>query len=61
VSSLAFGLLHRRPVVGTLAGVAYVLLFRRRGRLADAIVAHSVTNASLVVVGALTGVQDLWL
>jgi CAAX prenyl protease-like protein len=61
VSSLAFGLLHQRPVVGTLAGMAYALMFRRRGRLADSVVAHAVTNAALVVVAALTGAWDLWL
>jgi CAAX prenyl protease-like protein len=61
VSSFAFGLLHRRPMVGTLGEVAYVLIFRRRGRLADAIVAHAVTNASLEVIGALSGFRDLRL
>ena len=61
VSSVAFGLLHQRPVVSTLAGACYALLFRRRGRLADAVVAHAVTNAALVVVAALTGAWDLWL
>jgi len=61
VSSVAFGLLHQRPVVGTLAGASYALLYRRRGRLADSVVAHSVTNAALVVVAALTGSWDLWL
>jgi exosortase E/protease (VPEID-CTERM system) len=61
VSSVAFGLLHQRPLVGTLAGVSYTWIFRRRGRLADAVVAHAVTNAALVVIAALTGAWDLWL
>jgi exosortase E/protease (VPEID-CTERM system) len=61
VSSVAFGLLHQRPVVGTLAGASYALLFRRCGRLADSVVAHAVTNAALVVVASLTGAWDLWL
>jgi CAAX prenyl protease-like protein len=50
VSSLAFGLLHHRPVAGTLAGLCYALVFRRRGAISDAIVAHAVTNAALVAI-----------
>jgi exosortase E/protease (VPEID-CTERM system) len=60
VSSLAFGLLHRRPVAGVLAGLCYAWIYRRRGELADAVVAHAVTNAALVLVAALTGAWDLW-
>jgi membrane protease YdiL (CAAX protease family) len=41
--------------------VSYTWIFRRRGRLADAVVAHAVTNAALVVIAALTGAWDLWL
>jgi len=60
LSSLAFGLLHQRPVAGTLAGVCYALVFRRRGRLADAVIAHAATNAALVAIAAATGRADLW-
>jgi CAAX prenyl protease-like protein len=60
-SALAFGLLHRRPVAGTLAGVAYALVYRRRGKLADAVVAHAATNAILLAVAAALGRWDLWL
>jgi exosortase E/protease (VPEID-CTERM system) len=61
ISSLAFGLLHQRVVAGTLAGLCYALVYRRRGQLADAIIAHAATNAALVVVAAATGRHDLWL
>jgi hypothetical protein len=30
-------------------------MFRHRGRLVDAVVAHAITNAALVVVAAQTG------
>ena len=55
VSSAAFGLLHSHPLAGALAGLAYALAYRARGRLADAIVAHAVTNAALVVAFYATG------
>jgi CAAX prenyl protease-like protein len=55
VSSLVFGALHGAFVAGTLAGLAYALLLRRRGRLGDAIIAHAVTNALLVVHTLVTG------
>jgi exosortase E/protease (VPEID-CTERM system) len=60
ISSLAFGLLHHRPVAGTLAGVCYALVYRRRGQLSDAVLAHATTNAVLVVVAIVTGRTDLW-
>jgi len=49
VSSAAFGLLHGRPIAGALDGLVYALVYRARGRLADAIVAHAVTNGALVL------------
>ena len=61
VSSALFGLLHQRPLVGGVAGLGYALAFRRRGRLADAVTAHALTNAVLVLVACLTGAWDLWL
>jgi exosortase E/protease (VPEID-CTERM system) len=53
-SALVFGALHGAFIAGTLAGVAYALLLRRRARLGDAIVAHAVTNCLLVVHALLT-------
>jgi len=61
VSALAFGLLHRRPLAGTLAGVVYALVYRRRGEVADAVVAHATTNAILLAVAAALGRWDLWM
>lgn len=55
VSSLAFGLLHARAVAGILAGVAYALTYRARGRLADAALAHATTNALLLAVAVWAG------
>jgi exosortase E/protease (VPEID-CTERM system) len=49
-SSVVFGLVQARPLSGTLAGVAYALLYRARGRLADAVVAHAAANAVLLIV-----------
>jgi exosortase E/protease (VPEID-CTERM system) len=60
ISSLAFGLLHHRPLAGIAAGLAYGIIYRRRGVLGDAVVAHAVTNAALVVVAWYTGRWDLW-
>lgn len=60
-SALAFGLLHRRPVAGTLAGLCYAVVYRHRGKLADAIVAHATTNAVLLVVAWALQWWDLWM
>lgn len=49
VSSLVFGLLHQRWFAGTIAGLAYALIYYRRGKLVDAVVAHAVTNLSITV------------
>jgi exosortase E/protease (VPEID-CTERM system) len=55
ISALVFGLLHGAFIAGTLAGLAYALLLRRRGRLGDAILAHAVTNGLLLVYTLVTG------
>ena len=60
-SSLAFGLLHRRPIAGTLAGLCYALVYRQRGELADAIVAHATTNAVLIAVAWALQWWELWM
>jgi len=61
VSAATFGALHRHPALGVAAGVCYALLYRRSGRLADAVVAHAVTNAALVVAAVLLGKWELWM
>jgi CAAX prenyl protease-like protein len=53
-SSMAVGLLHSQWALGMLAGVAYGLLTVPYGRLSDAVRAHAVTNATLVVYALVT-------
>jgi exosortase E/protease (VPEID-CTERM system) len=59
-SALAFGMLHHRIVAATLAGIAYGLVARRRGSLADAVVAHATTNAFVAAWVLCTGNWALW-
>ena len=50
VSSVLFGMMHGdRWFAGSVAGAMYGLAMIRRGRIADAIVAHGVTNALIAV------------
>ncbi|HEV8043268.1 MAG TPA: exosortase E/protease, VPEID-CTERM system [Bryobacteraceae bacterium] len=61
VSSVGFGLLHGdRWLAGTLAGLIYAVVFLRRGRIGDAVVAHATTNALLAARVLLGGKWDLW-
>jgi exosortase E/protease (VPEID-CTERM system) len=60
-SSLAFGLMHgSRWFAGSLAGLAYALVARRRGRIGEAIAAHAVTNALLAAWVMARGDWRLW-
>jgi CAAX prenyl protease-like protein len=60
VSSLAFGLLHQRWILGTFAGLLFAAATIRRGRLSDAVVAHATANALLSAFVLLTGNWGLW-
>ena len=60
ISSLLFGALHQRWLAGTLAGMLYALAATRRGRLADAVVAHAVTNALIGALALGAGRLALW-
>ncbi|HSR09992.1 MAG TPA: CAAX prenyl protease-related protein, partial [Thermodesulfobacteriota bacterium] len=60
-SSALFGALHSRWVAGTLAGMLYAAAFRRRGKIADAIFAHAVTNALIAAEVLLFGHWGLWI
>jgi hypothetical protein len=53
-------MLHHRIVAATFAGIGYGLVARRRGFLADAVVAHATTNALLAVWVLWTGNWSLW-
>jgi exosortase E/protease (VPEID-CTERM system) len=60
VSSAVFGLLHGAWLAGAIAGLTYGLIRYHRGRVADAVVAHAVTNALLSVYVLVTGHWSLW-
>ena len=60
VSSLVFGAMHNRIVAGTIAGLVFGLVARRRGELSDAILAHATTNALLAAYVLTTGSWTLW-
>jgi CAAX prenyl protease-like protein len=61
ISSSAFGLLHgSRWPAGIVAGLIYGVLFVRRGRLTDPILAHSFTNACLAAAVLLLGAWQYW-
>jgi CAAX prenyl protease-like protein len=60
-SSVLFGALHGQMwIAGTLAGMAFAVALYRRGVLADAVVAHAVTNGALAVYAAVTGQWSVW-
>ena len=46
--------------IAVIAGVMYALLIRRTGRMADAVVAHGVSNALLAVYVLVLGQWQLW-
>lgn len=55
LSSLAFGFLHGAWVAGTIAGAVYAWVRWRSKHIGDAIVAHALTNALLVVYALASG------
>jgi exosortase E/protease (VPEID-CTERM system) len=60
-SSLLFGMMHgSRWIAGTVAGVAYVWIVLRRGRLGDAVAAHALTNLLLAGYVLTTGQWQFW-
>ncbi|MGH7224469.1 MAG: exosortase E/protease, VPEID-CTERM system, partial [Gemmataceae bacterium] len=60
LSSLLFGLLHGRWLAGTLAGMVFALAVYRRGKPADAVLAHAVTNGLIAAYVLATGSWGLW-
>lgn len=61
VSSALFGALHPgRWASGMAAGLLYAVALDRRGRVADAIVAHATTNALIATYVLTTGSWSLW-
>jgi exosortase E/protease (VPEID-CTERM system) len=59
-SSLLFGALHGQWLAGTTAGMLYAWAMCRRGRIADAMVAHATTNALIAVDVLVCGNWHLW-
>ncbi|HEY5644984.1 MAG TPA: exosortase E/protease, VPEID-CTERM system [Pseudomonadales bacterium] len=59
-SSVAFGLLHSAWLAGLVAGLVYGLVRYHRNQLADAIVAHAVTNLLLSLYVLSFGAWSLW-
>ena len=61
VSSIVFGLMHGQNwLVGIVAGVAYAVLLRSKGRIGDAVVAHAVSNLLLAAWVLARGDWGLW-
>ena len=60
LSSFLFGALHGRWLAGTIAGMFYAWAMYRRGKVADAIMAHAITNALIAVEVLLFGNWTLW-
>jgi exosortase E/protease (VPEID-CTERM system) len=61
ISSALFGALHGAYwLPGTLAGMAFALAVYRRGRLADAVLAHATANALIAGYVLATGHWALW-
>ena len=60
LSSILFGVLHRNWIAGILAGMGFAIVVYRRGRLTDAIVAHSACNAMVAAYVILTNSWGLW-
>jgi exosortase E/protease (VPEID-CTERM system) len=61
LSSLAFGAMHGKMwVAGTLAGMVFCLVARRRGRLGEAVAAHAVANLMIAGWVLMRGDYSLW-
>jgi exosortase E/protease (VPEID-CTERM system) len=61
ISAIVFGLAHGAFwLPGTLAGIAYGLLLRQTGRIGEAVVAHAVSNALIVICVLAADMWQLW-
>jgi exosortase E/protease (VPEID-CTERM system) len=61
-SSLAFGLMHGQAwLAASLAGMAYALAQRARGRIGDAIIAHALTNGLIAADVLIFHAYWLWV
>lgn len=61
ISSVLFGAMHGgRWLAGIVAGLLYALVSLRRGQLAEAVVAHAVTNGLIAIAVLGPGWWNLW-
>jgi len=61
LSSVAFGVMHGSHwFVGILAGLAYAAVLKWRGRIGDAVIAHTTSNLLLAVWVLTRGDWSLW-
>ncbi|HYK35661.1 exosortase E/protease, VPEID-CTERM system [Alloacidobacterium sp.] len=61
LSSAAFGLMYGQHwIVGILAGVAYAVIVKWRGRIGDAVIAHATSNLLLAAWVLVCGDWGLW-
>jgi exosortase E/protease (VPEID-CTERM system) len=60
VSSVLFGALHGRWLAGTVAGMCYAFAMYRRGKVADAVIAHATTNGLIAADVLILGNWGLW-
>jgi exosortase E/protease (VPEID-CTERM system) len=60
LSSLVFGLLHDRWLLGAASGVVYAWLVRRSGRLSDGVAAHAASNLVIAAWVLATGQFQHW-
>jgi len=61
MSSIAFGMLHSRWAAGIFAGLLFAMAQMRRGKIGDAIWAHSVANACIAAAVLYGDYWSLWL
>ena len=60
LSTFVFTLAHPQWLAAVIAGLAYAWLYRRRGRLWTAVVAHATTNAALGLYVVTTRQWQFW-
>jgi len=60
VSTFVFVLAHTLWLAASVAGLAYAWLYRRSGRLWNAVIAHAVTNGALGIWVVTTGNWAFW-
>jgi exosortase E/protease (VPEID-CTERM system) len=61
LSALVFGLAHGAFwLPGIVAGIAYGLLLQRSGQMGEAVIAHAISNALLVICVLGAGMWQLW-